>query len=483
MVNRVWLHHFGAADRRHAERLRHPERPADRIPNCSTASPPRSSRAAGRSSAASADPALEHLPAGRAAIAPSASQVDPENLLLWRQNRRRLELEPMRDAMLAVAGRLDPSHRRPARRARRPIPEGRGGRVYSIDRPHRSSTASTGPSTSPAPTPPAPSGPSTTVPQQALFLMNSPFVAEQARDLARRVAGESASDDADARIDRLYRLLFGRRPASGASWSSAAGSSPRRPGGPIGADRPPGRRLRGLRRDHGPGHSTSPPSPTGPASPGSSARRSRIPTAHYLHLKATGGPRRRSERSAAIRRWVAPGDAMIRHRGHASPTAARGGRRPRPDRRRRGRPARRVDRPRRPGQDGRRALRGRGRRDDRLRRRLPDRPLARLASIGPRSSGSSPPTARSPRWDARADFAGPPPEPPIAGGAVRPGPLDDQRIHVRRLIDDRPSRRPRLQRRTTRCPTTDPSPPTAPSPAARCSAAPAWASAPWPWAA
>jgi hypothetical protein len=33
--------------------------------------------------------------------------VDPENLLLWRANRRRLDLESLRDSVLAAAGRLD----------------------------------------------------------------------------------------------------------------------------------------------------------------------------------------------------------------------------------------------------------------------------------------------------------------------------------------------------------------------------------------
>ena len=37
-----------------------------------------------------------------------AAAVDPENKLLWRFHRRRLEAEPIRDALLAVAGTLDP---------------------------------------------------------------------------------------------------------------------------------------------------------------------------------------------------------------------------------------------------------------------------------------------------------------------------------------------------------------------------------------
>ena len=40
---------------------------------------------------------------------PKAARLDPENRLLWRQNRRRLEAEPLRDSLFAVAGTLDRS--------------------------------------------------------------------------------------------------------------------------------------------------------------------------------------------------------------------------------------------------------------------------------------------------------------------------------------------------------------------------------------
>ncbi len=40
--------------------------------------------------------------------------ADPENRLLWRANRRRLEVEALRDSLLAVAGRLDSSPGGPA---------------------------------------------------------------------------------------------------------------------------------------------------------------------------------------------------------------------------------------------------------------------------------------------------------------------------------------------------------------------------------
>src|SRR4029077_14756368 len=40
---------------------------------------------------------------------PEYRKSDPLNLLLWRQNRRRLDLEAMRDSILAVSGSLDPA--------------------------------------------------------------------------------------------------------------------------------------------------------------------------------------------------------------------------------------------------------------------------------------------------------------------------------------------------------------------------------------
>jgi hypothetical protein len=49
-----------------------------------------------------------------------------------------------------------------------------------------------------------------TVAPQALFLLNHPFVLEQARALARRLASQRG--DVGAKIDRAYALLYGRPP-------------------------------------------------------------------------------------------------------------------------------------------------------------------------------------------------------------------------------------------------------------------------------
>jgi hypothetical protein len=51
----------------------------------------------------------------------------------------------------------------------------------------------------------------TTVPQQALFFLNSPFVLEQAVALAKRSELPQTSDAAE-RIRRLYRFVYGRAP-------------------------------------------------------------------------------------------------------------------------------------------------------------------------------------------------------------------------------------------------------------------------------
>jgi hypothetical protein len=132
--------------------------------------------------------------------------VDSENRLLWRMNRRRLEFEPLRDALLAVAGRLD------RRMGGRPVPIARGTgtprrSVYGfIDRQNLPGLFRTFDLASPDTS--TPRRHSTTVPQQALFLMNGPFAIQQARALAARPDVADKSDE--ARIDRLHQLAYGR---------------------------------------------------------------------------------------------------------------------------------------------------------------------------------------------------------------------------------------------------------------------------------
>jgi hypothetical protein len=134
-------------------------------------------------------------------------EVDPENRLWGHTNRRRLEFEPLRDALLAVAGRLDPREGGPpVELTTAPFTPRRS--VYGfIDRQNLPGLFRTFDFASPDAS--TPQRHATTVPQQALFLMNGPFVAEQARHFAGR-ADVTAQPNDEARVRRMYRIAYGR---------------------------------------------------------------------------------------------------------------------------------------------------------------------------------------------------------------------------------------------------------------------------------
>ncbi len=138
---------------------------------------------------------------------PEALKVDPENHLVWKMNRQRLEFEPMRDALLAVAGRLDATlGGRPIDLFARPFTTRRA--VYGfIDRQDLPGTFRVFDLASPDVSTPMRAG--TTVPQQALYGMNSPFVVEQAKALAARPE-MATTGDTQGRIQALYRLVYAR---------------------------------------------------------------------------------------------------------------------------------------------------------------------------------------------------------------------------------------------------------------------------------
>ncbi|HEV3022931.1 MAG TPA: DUF1553 domain-containing protein, partial [Pirellulales bacterium] len=135
------------------------------------------------------------------------SEIDPDNKLLWRMNRRRLDVEAWRDALLMAAGNLDrsiggPSGNLPASDFRRRTLYGQVSRhnldgmlrLFDFPDPNITSERRT----------------VTTVPLQQLFVLNSDFLVREAKALASRVA--VASNDDTARIYEAYRVLFGRPP-------------------------------------------------------------------------------------------------------------------------------------------------------------------------------------------------------------------------------------------------------------------------------
>jgi hypothetical protein len=137
-------------------------------------------------------------------------KIDPEDRLLWRYPRRRLGLEAMRDAMLAVSGRLE---RKVGGRAVDLVGDAKNRRrtLYGlVDRQDLPGLYRAFDFASPDQT--AARRPQTTVPQQALFALNSPFVLEQARALAGLVAGEK---DSRAKVQALYRRVLLREPDEG----------------------------------------------------------------------------------------------------------------------------------------------------------------------------------------------------------------------------------------------------------------------------
>ena len=137
--------------------------------------------------------------------------VDPENRLLAHQNRQRLDLEAMRDSLLSVAGDMDTKIGGPAVELTT-APYTKRRTVYGyIDRANLQNFYRSFDFASPDAS--SAQRYHTTVPQQALYMMNSPFVVEEAKALLHRPEVAAARDDA-LRIRTLYRLLYQRNPSS-----------------------------------------------------------------------------------------------------------------------------------------------------------------------------------------------------------------------------------------------------------------------------
>jgi hypothetical protein len=133
-----------------------------------------------------------------------AREIDPDNRLLARAHRRRLEFEALRDSLLAVAGNLDPKIGGPAVDITT-APFSKRRTIYgTVDRQNLPGVFRTFDFASPDSS--TAQRYETTVPQQALYLLNHPFVLEQAKNVAKR-AGQK---DDQATVRQLYRDVLGR---------------------------------------------------------------------------------------------------------------------------------------------------------------------------------------------------------------------------------------------------------------------------------
>jgi cytochrome c553 len=160
---------------------------------------------------------------------PEAKQIDPDNRLWSRFPRRRLDAEALRDAILFTSGQLNPVMFGPGARARPGdvalAPEAARSPLAVREGPQQwrrsiyLAVSRNNPSVllesfdAPPPACPCDKRTNTTVPTQALVLLNAPFMIEQADHLARRVKKEVGSDPAK-QIDKLYQICLGRAAAS-----------------------------------------------------------------------------------------------------------------------------------------------------------------------------------------------------------------------------------------------------------------------------
>ncbi|MBX3179445.1 MAG: PSD1 domain-containing protein [Candidatus Hydrogenedentes bacterium] len=246
--------------------------------------------------------------------------ADPENRLLWRQNRQRRDFETMRDGVLLAAGRLDlQMGGEGVELTVAPFPVRRTiyGRIERQNLPDLFRTFDFA-----SPDVHVPRRVNTTVPQQALFLMNSPFLREQASELARREM-VAIRETPEERIAALYQAVFQRDPApeeielGRAFVASQETAPPEKFGnrrwqygyGPVNAET-------GLLESFTPlPHFTGSAWQGGPNLPD--------PALDWVSLNSHGGHPGKPG-LAAVRRWVAPFDATIALDGELKHGASQG---------------------------------------------------------------------------------------------------------------------------------------------------------------
>ncbi len=158
----------------------------------------------------------------------------------------------------------------------------------------------------------------TTVPQQALFLLNGPFVAERASSLAQR-DDVAKIDDSQARIRQIYAIVFARDPTPaeldlGRAFIESTGDESPGPSAlellaeawqyGYGEFDEASNRVKTFERFP---HFTGSQWQGGPALPD--------PAIGWAMLNDEGGHVGNNAAHAAIRRWIAPRDGSIRIEG------------------------------------------------------------------------------------------------------------------------------------------------------------------------
>ncbi len=139
---------------------------------------------------------------------PRYAEIDPGNRLLWRANTHRLEFEPLRDSLLAIGGTLDTNlYGRPVQN--RALDSNRRTIYNFVDRANIADVLVNFDFADPAMV----TGKryETTVPQQALYLMNNPLVISLAKRLVAMKEFLSQDND-EAKLKFLYERIYQRLP-------------------------------------------------------------------------------------------------------------------------------------------------------------------------------------------------------------------------------------------------------------------------------
>jgi len=237
-------------------------------------------------------------------VSEKSAQGDPDNRLLSRMNRQRLDFEATRDSLLFATGRLDVTmggHGVELMKA--PYPTRRA--VYGfIDRQNLPGTMRTFDFASPDST--SPQRHVTTVPQQALFMLNSPFVVEQSRALASKCP-KSTPTEAD--IQALYEQVYARR-AEKTEVDAAIQFLDAQTEHPHEEEMPLWQYGWGA-YDAATQHDSFHPLPHWAKGTWQGGAKMPDPVLLFASLTAKGGHPGTDNQHAVIRRWIAPTDATV----------------------------------------------------------------------------------------------------------------------------------------------------------------------------
>ena len=248
-------------------------------------------------------------------------KADPANTLLWKFNRQRLDFEQLRDSLLLASGKLDLTPGGlPVDLTAQPFATRRTAYGY-IDRQNLPAMFRTFDFASPDVS--ASQRFQTTVPQQALYLMNAPFVLQQAQALAARDEFKKFTTD-DARIGFLYEAIYQRRPA--ADEVTMAKAFLAAPGEGAAESAPNAGWHYGYGEFDEAAKRVKTFTPFAFFTGGQWQVGRDFPDKEFGHLllRAEGGHPGQNQSRAVIRRWVAPRDGLVAVSGTLTHTSDKG---------------------------------------------------------------------------------------------------------------------------------------------------------------